>query len=189
MGRISIRFCSRAYLLTMSAILELTRMRCPGQDMRYWKGDAAFEVACPKCGSPTLLRKGRFGPFLSCKKYPECDGIVNLDKKGCVSPPKTPPLLTDLPCPKCEAPLNLRQGSRGPWLSCSTFPKCRGRLGWSTLETGVKTKWENALDSHEKKHPQLVIHKLDGDPVGNDYRPRTENFDEKKSDETEIGEA
>lgn len=25
-------------------------MRCPGQDMRYWKGGAAFEVACPKCG-------------------------------------------------------------------------------------------------------------------------------------------
>ena len=26
-------------------------MRCPGQDMRYWKGDAAFEVGCPKCGA------------------------------------------------------------------------------------------------------------------------------------------
>lgn len=26
-------------------------MRCPGQDMRYWKGDVAFEVACPKCAA------------------------------------------------------------------------------------------------------------------------------------------
>ncbi len=26
-------------------------MRCPGQDMRYWKGDAASEVACPKCAA------------------------------------------------------------------------------------------------------------------------------------------
>ena len=25
-------------------------MRCPGQDMRSWKEDAAFEVPCPKCG-------------------------------------------------------------------------------------------------------------------------------------------
>ena len=24
-------------------------MRCPGQDMRYWKDDAVFEVPCPKC--------------------------------------------------------------------------------------------------------------------------------------------
>ena len=26
-------------------------MRCPGQDLRYWNGDAIFEVPCPKCGS------------------------------------------------------------------------------------------------------------------------------------------
>ncbi len=26
-------------------------MRCPGQDMQYWKGDVAFEVACPKCAT------------------------------------------------------------------------------------------------------------------------------------------
>ncbi len=24
-------------------------MKCPGQDSRYWKGDAIFEVKCPKC--------------------------------------------------------------------------------------------------------------------------------------------
>jgi len=26
-------------------------MRCPGQDTRYWTGEVAFDVACPKCGS------------------------------------------------------------------------------------------------------------------------------------------
>lgn len=26
-------------------------MRCPGQDKRYWTGEVAFDVACPKCGS------------------------------------------------------------------------------------------------------------------------------------------
>lgn len=25
-------------------------MKCPGQDMKYWKDDAIFEVNCPKCG-------------------------------------------------------------------------------------------------------------------------------------------
>jgi len=25
-------------------------MKCPGQDTRYWKGDAIFEVPCPNCG-------------------------------------------------------------------------------------------------------------------------------------------
>lgn len=27
-------------------------MRCPGQDSRYWKPGAVFEVDCPQCGSP-----------------------------------------------------------------------------------------------------------------------------------------
>ncbi len=26
-------------------------MKCPGQDSRYWKPGAIFEVRCPKCGS------------------------------------------------------------------------------------------------------------------------------------------
>jgi DNA topoisomerase-1 len=131
-----------------------------------------------------LLRKGRFGPFLSCKKYPDCDGIVNLDKKGYVTPPKVPPLPTDLPCPNCGSPLNLRRGARGPWLSCSKFPKCRGRLGWSTLDAAVKTNWDQALKDHEKKHPQLVIRKLDGTPVGDTHRPQVQTLEDEAMDET-----
>jgi len=26
-------------------------MKCPGQDMKYWKDDAIFDVNCPKCGA------------------------------------------------------------------------------------------------------------------------------------------
>jgi DNA topoisomerase-1 len=125
-----------------------------------------------------LLRKGRFGLFLSCSRYPECQSIVNLDKKGFVSPPKIPPLATDIPCPQCKAPLNLRRGAKGPWLSCSRFPKCRGRLGWVSLEADVKAKWKKALEEHEKAHPQPIIRKLDGNPVGDNHKPHTQNIDE-----------
>ena len=132
------------------------------------------DIACPKCGDPMMLKKGRFGPFLSCPKYPECKGIFNLDKKGFIIPPKVPPLLTDLECNKCGSPLNLRRSARGPWLSCSKFPKCRGRLGWAPLPDDVKAKWEKALDTHEKANPQPVIKNLDGEPVGNEYMPKTQ---------------
>ncbi len=141
------------------------------------------DVACPNCGASMLLRKGRFGPFLSCTKYPDCSGIVNLDKKGFVSPPKIPPLLTDLPCPKCQAPLNLRRGARGLWLSCSTFPKCSGRLGWASLKDDVKSKWMKAIEDHEKTYPQPVIRKLDGNPVGDAYKPQALNVEEDKAGE------
>jgi DNA topoisomerase-1 len=136
------------------------------------------EVACPECGAPMLLRKGRFGPFLSCSRYPNCKGIVNLDKKGYVSPPKIPPLLTDLPCPKCGAPLNLRRSARAPWLSCSAFPKCRGRLSWGLLGDNTKPRLKRALEEHEKAHQQAIIRKLNGTAVGNGYKPQTQQLDE-----------
>jgi len=131
------------------------------------------DVACPKCAAPMQVRRGRFGAFLGCSRYPECDGILNLDRKGFISPPKTPPLLTDIPCPKCQAPMNLRRSTRGPWLSCSKFPKCKGRLGWNTLSEEAKATWNQALKSHESKHPLTVIRKVDGTPIEDSYKPQT----------------
>ncbi len=130
------------------------------------------DIACPKCESPMLLRRGRFGLFLSCARYPECSGIVALDKKGLIAAPKIPPLATDLSCPKCSAPMNLRRGARGPWLSCSKFPKCRGRIGWSTIEEENRTALEAALQAHEKQNPQAAIRKTDGSVIGEGYKPQ-----------------
>ena len=130
------------------------------------------DVACPKCGAPLILRRGRFGPFLSCSKYPECDGVVNLDKNGFIKQPSAPPLQVDMSCPKCEAPLNLRRSKRGPWLSCSKYPKCRGRQGWKALSEDVKQDFETQLAAHEKAYPQPVIKTLDAVPVGEEHTPQ-----------------
>ena len=129
------------------------------------------DVACPKCELAMVLRKGRFGPFLSCAKYPDCDGVLNLDRKGFVKPPTAPPLPVDLTCPKCDSPLNLRRSKRGPWLSCSKYPKCRGRKGWKTLTEDQQKTLELELMNHEKAHPQPVIKSLDGTPIGADHTP------------------
>jgi DNA topoisomerase-1 len=89
--------------------------------------------------------------------------------------PKHPPLLTDLPCPKCENSLNMRRSKRGPWLSCSTFPKCRGRLGWTTLEPDQAKKLDAALTKHESANPLPQIRNADGKIVDDQYVPRTED--------------
>lgn len=141
------------------------------------------DIACPACGSPTLHRKGRYGAFLSCVRYPECKGIVNIDKKGFVALPKPPPLVTGLSCPKCGSPLHLRTGARTPWLSCSAFPKCRGRMSWNTLDDMTKQTWEKALEEHEKSHPKPLIRTLNGSPVGEAYRPRLHGADAGPSEE------
>jgi DNA topoisomerase-1 len=119
------------------------------------------DVKCPKTGRPMIRKTGRFGPFLTTpleEGETNDDGVIlNIDKKGFVVAPSVPPLETDLPCPTCEAPLNLRNGVRGPWLGCSRFPKCRGRGKWTELEDAKKDELEKALEAHEKAHPVDTI--------------------------------
>lgn len=143
------------------------------------------DIMCPLCGGVMTLRTGRFGPFLGCRNYPKCKGIVKIDpKKGTVVPPKPPPLLIDLKCPKCDAPLNMRRSKRGPWLSCSAFPKCRGRLGWSVVEEDQRDQLEEALAQHEAANPVPRIRNADGKVVGDDYVPQVldDDADEDSAD-------
>lgn len=123
-------------------------------------------IACPVCSDGRmLLRNGRFGPFLACSNYPKCDSLLNLDKNRKIQPPKTPPLETDLPCPKCGAPLYLRTGKRGLWLGCSKFPKCRGRQAWGQLDPEIRNHWEDVMRQHLAAFPDVTIKMVDGTPL------------------------
>jgi DNA topoisomerase-1 len=121
-----------------------------------------INVACPLDGSPMVLRNGRFGPFLASINYPDVDYVINIDQKGRIKYPTPPPLLTDIPCPKCDAPLNLRRGKRGPWLGCSTFPQCKGRSAWTKLDEAKRTDLLTRLEEAEKAHPEVNINDLSG---------------------------
>jgi DNA topoisomerase-1 len=136
------------------------------------------DIQCPVCESGMTLRVGRFGPFLGCENYPKCKGIVNVDaKKGTIKLPKPPPLLTELECSKCGGGMNLRRSKRGPWLSCSKFPKCRGRMAWSTIEDDEQAKLEKALAEHEVANPQPEIRTVEGRVVDEQYVPQVTGED------------
>lgn len=42
-------------------------------------GEADEKHKCPKCGSPMLIKLSRGGKFLSCSRYPDCDGALSMD--------------------------------------------------------------------------------------------------------------
>ncbi|MEC7556999.1 MAG: DNA topoisomerase [Planctomycetota bacterium] len=144
-------------------------------------------VACPKCDDAMIQRTGRFGPFLSCAHYPECDGVVNIDKKtGNIKLPAPPPLETDLECPKCEQPLFLRTGKRGPWLGCSTFPKCKGRGGWAKLEEDIKAQWGKSLEAWESDNRPPDLKTINGELIEEGFRPVVEGDDESDDDAESV---
>lgn len=131
------------------------------------------DILCPEDDTRLIKRNGRFGPFLASQNYPEVKFILKLDpKKGTVVLPKTDPMLSEITCNKCEeAPLYVRESKRGLWLSCSTFPKCRGRVGFGSLEEDEQKKIEANWKKWAKAHPVPVIKKVDGSVVEDGYLP------------------
>ncbi|NLI09201.1 MAG: type I DNA topoisomerase [Elusimicrobia bacterium] len=80
---------------------------------------------CPLCLSPMLLRESRFGKYLSCSRFPKCQGKIQLDAQG-NKIEKFNAVKTDKKCSKCKkGNMLLRKGPRGFFLGCSRFPSCR----------------------------------------------------------------
>ncbi|HMN95927.1 MAG TPA: DNA topoisomerase [Phycisphaerales bacterium] len=126
----------------------------------------SVDLICPEDGSAMILRTGRFGPFVASVNYPQVRFVVNVDRKGALKLPSPPPLVVEeLRCEKCQKPMNLRPGKRGPWLGCSGFPKCRGRMAWTKLDDAARARLEKALAAHEQAHPQVVLRRRDGSIV------------------------
>ncbi len=82
------------------------------------------EEYCENCGKVMVLRRGAFGPFMSCPDYnadPPCRTFRKLSQKQQQKPPEP----TGEDCPVCGKPLVVRQGAYGEFVSCSGYPKCK----------------------------------------------------------------
>ena len=70
---------------------------------------------CKKCGSIMLIKHGRYGKFLACSNYPDCE--------------ETKPFLHKIGvhCPKCQdGEVIERRSKKGRlFYGCSNFPDCR----------------------------------------------------------------
>jgi len=84
-------------------------------------GDAPKDMLCPICKGPMIIKLGKSGKFLSCEKYPDCNGARTIDGKALEGPKDTGEL-----CPKCgKGNLVTREGKFGMFTACERFPKCK----------------------------------------------------------------
>ena len=81
---------------------------------------------CPICKGEMVVRLGKYGKFLSCKKFPECKGMTdidggeeNLDFEKYARPEE---------CPKCKGELVLKTGKYGKFWACKKYPECKGTV-------------------------------------------------------------
>jgi DNA topoisomerase-1 len=76
-------------------------------------GDQPVGRDCPQCGTPLILKWGRFGKFIACQDYPTCKYTEPwLDKIG-------------VPCPECGGDLVRKRTRKGrTFFGCAAYPDC-----------------------------------------------------------------
>ena len=94
---------------------------------------------CEKCGAMMVKKFGRYGQFLSCSKYPECDNAKPLgkDEHEQEEIDEAEKKFHGKKCNKCGEPMEVKVGKYGPFLACSGYPKCKN-IQSIVQQTGVK---------------------------------------------------
>ena len=71
---------------------------------------------CPKCGSPLVIKKSKYGEFVACSNYPTCKYIKQEEKE------KSKEIM---PCPKCNGTIIEKKTRKGKtFYGCNNYPKC-----------------------------------------------------------------
>ena len=71
---------------------------------------------CPNCGSPLVIRKGKYGEFTACSNYPTCKYIKKEEKE----------IIKVATCPSCGGNIIERKTRKGKvFYGCDNFPKCK----------------------------------------------------------------
>ncbi|MBH1989220.1 MAG: type I DNA topoisomerase [Myxococcaceae bacterium] len=71
------------------------------------------DLACKTCEAPLVIKRGKFGSFLGCSRYPECAFTM--------------PMPTGVKCPKsgCHGEVAVKRSQKGKvFYGCSNYPSC-----------------------------------------------------------------
>jgi DNA topoisomerase-1 len=96
----------REFYAPFSATLEQARVAMPEIQM----GNEPIGEDCPRCGSPLLIKYGRFGKFVGCSNFPKCRYSRQILSK------------TGVKCPRCGGDIVEKRTKRGrTFYGCSNY--------------------------------------------------------------------
>lgn len=83
------------------------------QAQKVKMAEETINEPCPKCGSPLVIRRGRYGKFIACSTFPQCDYTRQLVEK------------IGQKCPRCTSDIVIKKSRRGKiFYGCSNYPAC-----------------------------------------------------------------
>ena len=77
------------------------------------------DETCDKCQSPMIIKVGKFGMFLACSAYPDCQNTRELETAESTSEEE------EEACENCGRPMVVKRGRFGQFLACSGYPECK----------------------------------------------------------------
>jgi DNA topoisomerase-1 len=130
-------------------------------------GKADSKYKCPKCGSAMEIKLGRGGKFLSCSRYPDCDGALSMDG---MEFKKDEPIGTD---PTTGLPIFVLNGRFGPYVQLGVKPPKEKKARKSKKVVGAKKNKEagvmNASDGLKKDDKKVADSALS---IGKPAKPK-----------------
>ncbi|MEO8724583.1 MAG: type I DNA topoisomerase [Acidobacteriaceae bacterium] len=90
------------------------------------------DQVCEKCGSPLVLKWGKFGSFYACSTYDKKDpDSCNFTKENVIDLPDLETADTqdtaagEEYCPNCNRVMVLKRGRFGQFMACTGYPDCK----------------------------------------------------------------
>src|SRR3990172_3417591 len=87
---------------------------------------------CENCGSPMLIKFGRFGEFLACSNYPDCRTTREIPKAAAVDRAED-----QVTCDKCGKPMALKRSRFGQFWACTGYPDCKNTKDPRLLKANI----------------------------------------------------
>jgi DNA topoisomerase-1 len=111
------------------------------REMPNYKEGQPTDVVCDVCGAPMVEKAGKFGIFLACSRYPDCENTKEIE------PPDQATEELEETCENCGRPMAPRRGRFGPFLACTGYPECKTTRKIITTRQGVSAaKPDQILD-------------------------------------------
>ena len=110
-------------------------------------------IVCDKCGKPMVIKAGKFGLFLACSGYPDCENTRELE-----TPEPGAEGEIEENCENCGKPMAVKRGRFGQFLACTGYPECKTtRKLISTKQGLTAAKPDQLLDEKCPKCESFLV--------------------------------
>jgi len=123
---------------------EKINIKITDQDKKL---EDVLDEKCPECGSPLVMKTGRYGPFKACSAYPKCKTIINEEI-----------VIADCPKDDCGGKVVQKRSRRGKvFYGCNNYPKCDFVSWYPPLEDKKCDKCGGNYMVEKKKEFECMI--------------------------------